>query len=121
MAPPDPHPWGAGSYGLDALRPASPVPNGTRLVGRAKAVGRNIFHFSEEEVRIMKKFKKSVCVFLGAVGAEIRRFNDFIDHEDEKWRLDPVATEKRWDEAFSRFTIWAGAVLLLGIVFEIFV
>ena len=111
------------SYGLDALRPASPVPKSTRLVGRAKRKSgvRGGFRFLEEEVCIMKKLKKSVCVFLGAIGAEIRRFNDFIDREDEKWRLDPVAAEKRFDEAFSRFAIWAGAVLMLGIVLDIFV
>ncbi len=69
----------------------------------------------------MKKFKKSVCVILGAVGAEIERFQDFMDREDEKWRADPVGTEKRWDKAFSRFAIWAGAILFIGIVSEIFV
>ena len=67
----------------------------------------------------MQKIKKSVCVFLGAIGAEIRRFNDFIDQEDEKWRLDPVATEERWNEAFRRFHILAAATFFLVLVFYV--
>ena len=67
----------------------------------------------------MHKIKRSVCIFLGAVGAEIRRFNEFIDREDEKWRLDRVATEARWNEAFRRFHIWAAAIFLIVIVTQL--
>ena len=67
----------------------------------------------------MHKNKKSVCVFLGAVVAEIQRFRDFIDQEDEKWRLDPVATERQWNKAFRRFHMWAAAMLLIVMVSQI--
>ena len=67
----------------------------------------------------MQKIKRSVCVFFGAVEAEIQRFKDFIDQEDEKWRLDPVATEARWNEAFRRFHILAAAAFFLVLVFNI--
>ena len=69
----------------------------------------------------MHKIKKSVFGFLGAVCAEIQRFQDFIDQEDEKWRLDPVATEKRWNAVWIRFDIWTGAIILIGIVLGCFV
>ncbi len=65
----------------------------------------------------MKKIKRSIWGFVCGVRAEIRRWNDFVEEADERWRADPEAAEKRFDDAFSRWVLrFCGAFAIWAIV-----
>ena len=63
----------------------------------------------------MKKIKRTVYGFLGAVQAEVERFRRYVDAEDAKWEADPVGMSKKWDAAFWRYA-WATIAALTGAV-----
>ena len=61
-------------------------------------------------------YPRFLRITIGFFVEEIQRFNDFIKSEDDKWRADPIAANKKFDAVFNRFAIRAIAAVTIAAI-----